>query len=190
MKREQALAIVREQLTEKRYVHTIGVADTAKVLAAKYGANVEKAELAGIFHDYAKFRPKEEMKQIIIDQRMEERLLHFHHELWHAPVGAYLVQHEVGIHDQEVLSAILYHTTGRAHMTLLEKIVFLADYIEPGRKFPGVDDVRRLADKNLDKAVIAALRNTIQFLLSKHSTVYPDTIDAYNDLVQKQKMEE
>ncbi|WP_042345772.1 bis(5'-nucleosyl)-tetraphosphatase (symmetrical) YqeK [Bacillus massiliigorillae] len=190
MKRDQALAIVKEQLTEKRYVHTIGVADTAVKLAERYGANVEKAELAGIFHDYAKFRPKEEMRQIIVEQQMAKELLSFHHELWHAPVGAYLVQKEAGIQDKEVLSAILYHTTGRAQMTKLEKIVFLADYIEPGRKFPGVDDVRQIAKKDLDEAVVAALRNTINFLMSKNATIYPDTVYAYNDLVQKKILEE
>lgn len=190
MKREEALSIVKGQLTEKRYVHTIGVVNTAVILAKRYGANVEKAELAAIFHDYAKFRPKEEMRKIIEEQKMAKELLAFHHELWHAPVGAYLVQKEVGIQDEEVLSAILYHTTGRAYMTKLEKIVFLADYIEPGRKFPGVEDVRKIAKKDLDEAVVTALRNTINFLMSKNTTVYPDTFFAYNDLVQKKKMEE
>ncbi|MGM9925499.1 MAG: bis(5'-nucleosyl)-tetraphosphatase (symmetrical) YqeK [Bacillus sp. (in: firmicutes)] len=190
MKREQALSIVKEQLTEKRYVHTIGVADTAVLLAEKYGADVRKAELAGIFHDYAKFRPKEEMKRIIVEQQMPKELLSFHHELWHAPVGAYLVRTEAGIEDEEVLSAIMYHTTGRANMTQLEKIVFLADYIEPGRKFPGVDEVRKIAEQDLDAAVVAALRNTVAFLMSKNATVYPDTFHAYNDLVQKKKLEE
>jgi len=185
MNREQALSIVKEQLTESRYLHTIGVMESAISLAKRYQADVKKAELAAIFHDYAKYRPKEEMKRIIEEQGMPKELLSFHSEMWHAPVGAYLVEKEVGIHDEEILSAITYHTSGRANMTLLEKIVFLADYIEPGRSFPGVDEVRELAERNLNVAVIAAMRNTITFLMKKNTRIYPDTFIAYNDLVQK-----
>ncbi|MCP6368247.1 bis(5'-nucleosyl)-tetraphosphatase (symmetrical) YqeK, partial [Klebsiella pneumoniae] len=81
-------------------------------------------------------------------------------ELWHAPVGAFLVRNEVGITDKEVLDAIAYHTSGRPGMTLLEKIVYVADYIEPGRRFPGVDEVRELAKKDLNAALIQSLKNT------------------------------
>ena len=89
MEREDALKIVKEQLTEHRYQHTLGVMETA-ILARQYGADEKKAELAAIFHDYAKFRPKEEMKEIIISQGFPEDLLQYNSELWHAPVGAYL----------------------------------------------------------------------------------------------------
>ena len=99
MNREQALSIVKEQLTESRYLHTIGVMESAISLAKRYQADVKKAELAAIFHDYAKYRPKEEMKRIIEEQGMPKELLSFHSEMWHAPVGAYLVEKEVGIHD-------------------------------------------------------------------------------------------
>ncbi len=151
----KALQLVKAQITEKRYVHTLGVAEiSCSDLLSVLGPTVKKAELAAIFHDYAKFRPKEEMKQIIIDQNMAKDLLDFHSELWHAPVGAYLVEQEAGITDREILDAIAYHTTGRIGMTLLEKIVYLADYIEPGRSFPGVDEVREIAKKSLDAAMI------------------------------------
>ncbi|MBO8177601.1 MAG: bis(5'-nucleosyl)-tetraphosphatase (symmetrical) YqeK [Bacillus sp. (in: Bacteria)] len=185
MERNKALSIVKEQLTEKRYEHTLGVMETAIQLAERYGADVKKAELAAIFHDYAKFRNKEEMKQIIINQQMDARLLQFHHELWHAPVGAYLVQQEVGITDEEVLSAIRYHTTGRVGMTLLEKVVYLADYIEPGRRFPGVEEAREIARHNLDEAMIFALRNTITFLMRQNQPIFPDTFETYNDIIMK-----
>jgi len=183
MDRELALQTVKEQLTDHRYQHTIGVMETAIVLAERYGADVKKAELAAIFHDYAKFRPKDEMKQIIIQQKMEPQLLAFNSELWHAPVGAYLVEKEVGIKDVEILDAIRYHTSGRVCMSLLDKIIYLADYIEPGRHFPGVDEVRDLAKANLNQALIQAIRNSIQFLMRKNQPVYPDTIYTYNDLV-------
>ncbi len=147
MNRNEALQLVKVQITEKRYVHTLGVAESAALLAKRFGADVKKAELAAIFHDYAKFRSKDEMKQIIVSQNMAKELLDFHSELWHAPVGAYLVEHEAGITDRDILDAIAYHTTGRIGMTVLEKVVYLADYIEPGRSFPGVDEVRELATK-------------------------------------------
>lgn len=185
MERNQALAIVREALTEHRYQHTIGVMETAVYLAAKYGADEKKAEIAAIFHDYAKFRPKEEMKKIILEQKMPEELLAYNSELWHAPVGAYLVEKEVGITDEEILAAIRYHTSGREEMTLLDKIIYLADYIEAGRSFPGVDEVRKMAEENLDQALIQSIANTIMFLMKKQQPVYPDTFKTYNALLFK-----
>lgn len=184
MDRNQALEIVKQQLTDKRYIHTVGVMETAIELANRYGCSEKQAEIAAIFHDYAKFRPKEEMKAIIIEQNMPQDLLQFHHELWHAPVGAYLVHKEVGINDIEILDAIRYHTSGRAKMSTLEKIIYLADYIEPGRSFPGVEEVRELAKKSLDDALLQAFRNTISFLMSKNQPIYPDTFHAYNDLIK------
>lgn len=187
MEREKALKLVKEQLTEHRYQHTLGVMETAISLARHYRADEKKAELAAIFHDYAKFRPKEEMKRIIIDQGFPSDLLEYNPELWHAPVGAYLTKTEAGITDREILDAIRYHTSGRPGMTLLEKIIYLADYIEPGRHFPGVDEVRELAQESLDQALIKSLQNTIIFLLKKNQMVYPETFHTYNDLLKKQE---
>lgn len=183
MERETALSLVKPHLTDHRYQHTLGVMETAIQLAKLYGADPKKAELAAIFHDYAKFRPKEEMKQIILEQRMDPKLLSFNSELWHAPVGAYLVEKEAGIKDGEILDAIRYHTSGRPSMTLLEKVIYLADYIEPGRQFPGVEDVREMAKENLTDALIASMKNTIVFLLKKNQPVFPDTIETYNHLI-------
>ena len=187
MDREEALSLVKEQLTEHRYQHTVGVMVTAIALAKRYGANVQKAKLAAIFHDYAKFRSKDEMRRIIIDQKMDPQLLLFNSELWHAPVGAYLVEKEVKITDQEILDAIRYHTSGRPQMPLLEKIIYLADYIEPGRQFPGVLDVRELAERDLDQALLASIRNTILFLVKKNQPIFPDTFNAFNDLIKKKE---
>lgn len=189
MNREQALLIVKEQLTEQRYVHTKGVMGTAIELAKRYDEDTAQAELAAIFHDYAKFRPKEEMKQIILEQNMDNRLLSFHSELWHAPVGAYLVQKEVGIKDEAVLDAIKYHTSGKPGMSKLEKIIYLADYIEPGRVFPGVDEVRELAMISLDDAFIKSVSNTITFLMSRRQPVFPATFEMYNSIVMKMEDE-
>jgi predicted HD superfamily hydrolase involved in NAD metabolism len=185
MERDEALKLVKQQLTEHRYQHTLGVMETAIALAKQYGADEKKAEIAAIFHDYAKFRPKDEMREIIISQGFPKDLLAFNGELWHAPVGTYLVEREAGITDHDVLDAIRYHTSGRPGMSLLEKIIYLSDYIEPGRHFPGVEEVRAMAKENLDKALMKAVQNTILFLMKKNQAVYPDSFYTYNDLVNK-----
>jgi predicted HD superfamily hydrolase involved in NAD metabolism len=183
MTREEMLKIVKEQITDHRYQHTLGVLETSLLLAKRYGADAKKAEIAAILHDYAKFRDSEEMAEIIrTAPDIADDLLDYHRELWHAPVGAYLVRQEVGITDEEILDAIRYHTTGRVGMSVLEKVVCLADYIEPGRHFPGVEEVRQLAQKDLNQALAQSLLNTINFLEKKGQEVYPLTKAAYEDV--------
>ncbi|UFT97842.1 bis(5'-nucleosyl)-tetraphosphatase (symmetrical) YqeK [Radiobacillus kanasensis] len=183
MNRDEALAIVKPQLRTTRFEHTVRVTDTALELAKRFGGNLEKAELASIFHDYAKYRNIHEMKRWIITEALPKDLLQYHHELWHGPVGALLVEREVGISDSEVLSAIRWHTAGKANMSQLDKIVFLADYMEPGRDFPGVDEVREVAHNNLEKACWLATKNTIMHLMKKGQSIYPDTFHCYNSLL-------
>lgn len=188
MDKVKALNIVKEQLTEKRYIHTVGVLHTAVKLAKIYDADEHRVQLAAIFHDYAKFRPIAEMRKIVQDEQMDDRLLTYGNELLHAPVGAYLVKKEVGIDDEEVLNGIRYHTTGRLNMTILEKIVFISDYIEPNRQFPGVEEVRDIALQDLNKALIISISNTIQFLMKKRQPVFPDTLAVYNSLIMKEEI--
>lgn len=185
MDKKEALRIVEKQLTEHRYQHTLGVVKTAKKLAKLYNVNKEKAELAAIFHDYAKFRSKEEMKHIIINEKMEPDLLLYGSELWHAPVGAFLVEKEVGIQDEEILNAIRYHTTGHPSMKTLDKVIFLADFIEPNRSFKGVEEARTVAKKDLNEGVLFAIRHTTNFLMKHLRLVYPGTIATYNALVKE-----
>ncbi|GGH84883.1 putative HD superfamily hydrolase involved in NAD metabolism [Pullulanibacillus pueri] len=186
MTKEEVLKIIKERLPEKRYEHTLRVTDTAIVLAEKYGEDPQKAELASLLHDIAKYFSEQELYETITQHpEVPNTFLHYHPSIWHAPVGAVYAQEHLGILDMDILNAITYHTTGREGMSLLEKIVFLADYIEPGRHFPGVDEVRTLAESDLDQAVAKALANTIQYLVGKYASVFPDTIHAYNDLVTK-----
>jgi len=185
MNRDEALLHVKPHLTEKRFEHTIRVADTALSLAEKYGVSKEQAELAAIFHDYAKYRPVAELRRWVESSYLPKDLLQYHHELWHGPVGSMLIELEYGIHDQDVKSAIYYHTTGRKDMSPLELVIFVADYIEPGRQFPGLDEVRQMAKLDLVKSAWMISRNTINFLMSKNQPIYPDTFYAYNDLTNK-----
>ncbi len=185
MKREQLLEAVQQQITKHRYEHTLGVMNTAVALAAKYGANKEKAEIAAILHDYCKFWPEDEMRSIIKNTpHIPKDLLEYDKELWHAHVGAEVVRRDLGIEDEEILNAIRYHTSGRENMTLLEKVVCLADYIEPGRQFPGVDEVRAAAEEDLDRALAKGLGGTITFLVNREKSIYPLTVLARNSLVK------
>lgn len=185
MKIEVALEKVKPHLTEARFQHSVRVAETAVKLAKLYDASEEKAELAAVFHDYAKYRPLAELEHWIRKSALPKDLLHFHHELWHGPVGSLLIEAEHGIKDKEIQDAISCHTTGRANMSLMDKIIFVADYIEPGRSFPGVEAVREKAWSNLTEACWMASRNTINHLMSKKATVYPDSFYAYNDLTKQ-----
>lgn len=187
MNQKEALTLVKPHLTKHRYQHTIGVLHTALKLAKRFGASEKKTELAAIFHDYAKFRNREEMRELITTIWDDKNIVDYGDELLHAPCGAYFVEKEIGITDEEILNAIRYHTTGRPNMTLLEKIIFLADYIEPGRHFPGVDDVRELAEVDLDEAIILALQRTIAFLMKRKQLIYPLTVATYNDLIRRKK---
>ncbi len=185
MKVEEAIQFVQMQLPEERFKHTLRVAEEAVRLAKVYGSDPYQAELAAIFHDVAKNRPLAEMKRVILQSPLPKDLLQYHHELWHGPVGAIIVERDLGITDSEILHAIRFHTTGRAHMSQLEMIIFVADYIEPGRQFPGIDEVRQAAGKDLRYAAYLATRNTIQHLTRQQAKIYPDTFYAYNDLVDK-----
>ncbi|MBO8172927.1 MAG: bis(5'-nucleosyl)-tetraphosphatase (symmetrical) YqeK [Bacillaceae bacterium] len=176
---------VKEQLTEPRYQHTLGVMETAVKLAERYGADTHKAELAAILHDYCKYWKQDKLEQIILETpHIPDDLIDYGVELWHAPAGAEVVKRDLNVTDEEVLDAIRYHTSGRAGMTLLDKVIWMADYIEPGRDFPGVDEVRKLAESDLDQAMLRALDNTIMFLIQKGKKIYPRTLAARNDLIK------
>ncbi|NMA89987.1 MAG: HD domain-containing protein [Amphibacillus sp.] len=182
MDKEQALKLVKPHLSQKRYQHTKRVLTTALELAQRYDVDEEETMLASVFHDYAKYRPLDEMSHIIKQKELPIDLLSFHHELWHGPVASILVETEIGITNQRVKDAIYWHTTGRGNMSELEKVVYLADYIEPGRSFPGLSLIQKKAKEDLDEACFMAVRNTIQFLLERERLIYPETINMYNHL--------
>ena len=164
-----------------RYEHVLRVAILAKKLAETYAVSVEAAEQAALFHDIAKFMDKSKLRSIMEDAQLDERLFIFHHELWHGPVGAYIANKEFGVIDQDVLCAIRYHTTGRVGMSDLEKIIYIADMLEPGRDFPGIEQLREIAFEDLHEAMKACIHQSVQFLISKEVPVYPDSIDCYNE---------
>lgn len=182
MNRQDYLDRTRQQLPRSRWEHTLRVVETAAELAERYEADREKVDIAAILHDYCKFWTAEELIFAIKQYKLPQDLLLYSQELWHGPVASKVTAQEFGIQDTDITNAIFYHTTGRPNMSLVEKIVFLADYIEPARKFPGVDAARQLAQQSLDKAIVLALKQTIQFLISSGQRVYPLTYDTLNSM--------
>lgn len=187
MNKQDIIESVRQQMPEARWRHTLGVIETAIRLARQYGANADKAELAAILHDCCKYWPVDRQAEVLREPGAPtgelRDVLDYDKELWHAPAGAILAARDYGVTDEEVLDAIRYHTTGRANMTMLDKIVCLADYIEPGRDFPGVHNIRELAEHSLEKALVAGFDSTIQFLLEKKKRIYPLTVISRNSLL-------
>ncbi|WP_409341406.1 bis(5'-nucleosyl)-tetraphosphatase (symmetrical) YqeK [Paenibacillus sp. MBLB4367] len=185
MNREAMMEEVRSQMPAKRWEHTVGVMKSAVLLAGQYGADVQKAELAALLHDYCKYWPVDKQRSVLEECGELGDLLEYDKALLHAPAAAVLVCNKFGIEDAEVLDAIRYHTSGRVGMTLLDKIVCLADYIEPGRDFPEVNLLRQLAETSLEKALIAGFDSTISYLLGKGQKVYPMTLLARNALIDE-----
>lgn len=179
------IAEIEKRLPRKRFEHVLRVTETAKELAARFGVPVDKAEQAALFHDIAKFMEPSNMRMMIEDNGEDVTLLSFHHELWHAAAGRIIAEQEFGINDPDVLNAIRYHTTGRAGMSVLEKLIYIADLIEPGRSFPGIEELRNTANLQIDEAMKACIIHSVLYLIDRHAPVFPDSIECYNEHVQR-----
>lgn len=175
---------LKDNLKPSRYGHTLGVVNTAIKLAEIYGEDIKKAEIAALCHDVAKNMSYEDMERIIneasIDLSIDEQNSK---ELWHSIVAPILGKRIFKIDDEEILSAMRWHTTGKEDMTNLEKIIYLADLIEPSRKFEGVEEIRKIAYEDLDLAMLKALTHTTIYLLEQGFAVDLNSIKARNYLV-------
>lgn len=173
---------LKKKLSAKRYRHTLGVAYTAASMAMTYDYDVEKAYLAGLLHDCAKGYDNEKILKLCEKYKLKVRDIERKNpQLLHAKLGSYLARKEYGIYDTEILDAILYHTTGRPDMGMLEKIVYVADYIEPNRKIiPNLDNVRHYAFCDLNKAVLLELESTIQYNKTKAAALDEITLETYH----------
>ncbi|MBO0437037.1 bis(5'-nucleosyl)-tetraphosphatase (symmetrical) YqeK [Vagococcus fluvialis] len=178
--REELIEKVSSQMSKKRFEHVLRVEKKACFLAYLYQVDVEKASIAALTHDYAKERPDEEMISLIKAHNFNQELLEYGNAIWHGVVGAHLVKEELEITDKDILEAIELHTTGAAKMSELAKVIYVADYIEDGRNFNGVEEARKLAEENLNKAVAFETKHTLLYLIGKGFKVYPKTIETYN----------
>ncbi len=180
---KQAKELVRSRLSDKRYEHTINVKKMAVKLAKQYGVDEEKAALAALLHDSAKELSKDEMRAIMqahpeYAEGGESRPT----PVWHGICAAILARTEWGVEDEAVLSAIACHTAGKPGMSKLDKIVYLADMSSAERDWPGVNRLRKLERKDLDAAMLMALKQTNDFVLSQGKPLDPVSKAAYEDI--------
>ena len=186
---EQYDEYLKARLSQKRYIHSKNVSEASVMLAKKFGGtDVETARFAGLVHDICKEEPEDVqytlMMQSSMDVCMEERKAF---KVWHGIAGAELLRTKFGVTDEDVLHAVRFHTVGRAGMSNLEKIVYLADMISAERDYPDVDEMRRLVDVGMDEAMEYALVYSIRDLTERRQAVHPDTLAAYNELVMSRK---
>lgn len=180
MSRQELLEILRNHLREARFQHVQRVESTAIELAKQNNVNVEKASIAGLIHDYAKQRPDTDFKMVIFKKKMDPELLKYGNAIWHGIVGAEMIKDELHVWDEDILNAVRHHTTGAALMSPLEQVIYMADYIEPGRQFDGVDKARKVTKASLTDGVAFQTKQTLQYLIENDRLVYPKTIETYN----------
>lgn len=181
---------LKKDIGIKRFNHSIGVMNTSMELARHYDYPMGKAKIAGLLHDCGKLQGEINLLKMAYDfDIILDNVMKVNKELIHSPLGAEIAKIEYDVEDEDILNAIRYHTTGRENMGLLEKIVYIADLIEPGRDFPGVEKIRELAYEDIDKSLLFAINNTLRFIIQKGNLIHLDTIKARNQLIILKNME-
>lgn len=173
--------ILKANLSDKRFKHCKNVAKAAKELASYYNLDENKAYIAGLLHDITKQMPKETQLEMIKKYDIKQDLIFINSpKLWHAKTGAAYVKDKLNINDEEILSAISYHTTAKAKMTKFEEIIYIADITSSDRNYEDVDIVRKLAFEDINKCMLYILKYIINNLIEKNSLICLDTVEAYN----------
>ena len=180
---------ITDNFSDKRRIHTYGVRNTSMRLAQKYGADPEKARACSLYHDMFRRASDEQIEEYIEKYGLDTRYRH-DPDLAHSKIAALFMKNEMGIDDEDMLNAVAYHTTGRAGMSTLEKVIFLADAIEPARDYPTVNYLRELAEEDLDEACLALLERSEDYLRLKGREMDPDSIAFMNELKRDLKEEE
>lgn len=182
-KYQSYIDLIKSKLSPYRFNHSVEVAKSAVYLAEKYSGDSEKMYVAGLLHDVLKEADRDEtfyyVDKYVIPLTVLEEVTP---KLWHAIVGAEFIKNELHIDDEDIITAVRYHTTGRKNMTLGEKILFIADFISADRDYNGADEMRERAERSLECAMDMGLSFTIADLVEQGRPVHPDTVDAYNDI--------
>ena len=181
--RDQLLVKMQQLLPEKRLKHCLGVEQTAIELAERFGVDREKAGLAGLLHDYAKKLSDEEFLALIDKYDLAPKLKDWGNNVWHGLVGVYKIREDLGLSDPEILRSIEIHTVGSAQMSDLDKVVYVADYIEHNRDFTGVAEAREIACISLNRAVAYETAHTVEYLAHQGLPIFPQTLETYNAYV-------
>lgn len=182
---DEILKWLKNNLSEERYVHTLGTAECARELAKNYNLNEEKAYAAGLLHDCAKCFTTEKLLEIIHENLDVEESEMLNYKTLHAPVSAYIAEKEFGVTDKEILSAIRWHTLGKMNMTDFEKIIFIADKIEPNtRDKEHSEEIKKLLkeDNGLNKALLKLYKSTLKSLVKRDLKICVLTVEIYNHL--------
>ncbi len=178
--------ILKKRLSVKRYTHSVGVANTAAKLAGMFNGDIERAYIAGLLHDYAREVPKSELLELAVEHQLTSDAVDLLQPgLLHGPVGAWMLKEQGIMDDEKILNAIRWHTTGHPDMDQLARIVYIADYIEPNRNFPGVDLLRQITHRDLNLGVLAGLDHTIGFLVQKDGYLHPLSVATRNRLLEE-----
>lgn len=176
--------LIKSKMSEHRFVHSVNVSKEARKLAKIYGADAEKAAIAGILHDITKEMPVEEQLKIITDSGIIlDNVQKNAPKLWHGISGSIYIKENLDINDADILNAIRYHTTGRAGMSLLEKIIFVADFTSQERTYKGVSTMRKKSKKTLDEAMLYGFKFTFSDLSKRELAIHPDELACYNEIV-------
>ena len=181
------LEILKQRLSPSRLYHSICVAEQARNLAEIFGADAEKAYTAGLIHDIMRYEPPENMLKLI-DEDGKHKLTESERKITvtlHAVAGEVYLRTKMGVTDEEILSAVRYHTTGKENMSLLEKIIYVADLTSEDRNYPDVDEVRAMAQQSLEKATLRGLSFTIESNAKENKPIHIDTVKAYNYLAER-----
>lgn len=182
--REKLEAFMKSELNEKRYIHSLGVEEMAVHLAAIHGADVEKARFAGRYHDIAKCFGKERMNEYVLRYSLGDEYID-DPALAHSKVAAAILSNEYGVQDEDLLNAVRSHTTGKAGMSLLEEIVYVADAIEPNRDYPSLKTLQKLAEIDLDGCCIIILDFSVDMIKAKGREVDNTTLQARDYMMKK-----
>lgn len=185
--KERITAYIERNLKDKRLKHTYSVVREAGKLAMRYGQNVQKVEIAALCHDMCRGMSTDVLNMYVRQLGLPRKLID-KPNLSHGKVAAEILKKDYCVKDKDIINAVAYHTTGRAGMSDFEKIVFLADAIEPGRSYPTVEETRLLAYEDLDRACIHSLERTIEYIQGTGNYLDPDTINARDDLKEKLKL--
>ncbi|NFE73730.1 HD domain-containing protein [Clostridium botulinum] len=186
---EEIKLYLKENLNSNRYNHTLGVVETAKKLAEVNKISIEKAEIAALAHDVAKNLSLQKMQSIIEKNNIE--LTNTEKEnsnLWHSIIAPIEARNKLKIDDEDILDAVRWHTTGKENMSILTKIIYIADMIEAGRDFPGVEKIRQTTFENLDEGVLLGLTESMKDLLNRNLIIDLNTIKARNYFLLKETM--
>ncbi len=178
---EELKEIMRDRLSKKRYIHSLNVADESRKLAKKWNEDQDKAYLAGLLHDICKDIPQDEQKNMVDKSNLSVTDIELAAQpLWHSIAGAWYAENILGIKDYDIINAVRYHTVGRADMSKLEEIVYIADIISIDRTYKEVEKMRKLAYLDLQKAMFEAVKYSIVYVVNKGAKIPVHSIEAYN----------